>query len=126
MVVVRVILASDVERLDVRLATVVDEAGLVAVELGVQTQREELVFISLLNGVLLASVVVDRHVVHVKQVGETLRVIKCSTHVALLFRDHFAGILHDKSTCRNVFKCNYAPHSWPTLLIFLTAFLGFN
>lgn len=94
MIIVRVVLARQVERLDVWFAAVVDESRFVSVKLSVEAEREELVLVSLLDQLLFGTVVRCWHIVHVEQIRKPARIVKCAAHVPLLFRDHFARILH--------------------------------
>lgn len=101
--------AADIERLDVRVAAVVDEARLVAVEHGVDAQREELLAVAFLNLLLLLLLV--KGVVHVEQVADPVCVVEGAPHVRLLLSHYFAAVLHYIGSLWNLFQSREAPHS---------------
>lgn len=102
-------LPSQVEGLHVRVAAVVDEAGLVAVEHAVQAEREELAVVGLLDQLL--SLLALGRVIHVEEVREAVRVVVGAPHVALLLGHDLALVLHQEGARRYVFHRHESPHA---------------
>jgi len=98
------------------ITTVVDEAWLVAVEHAIETKREKLVVVGVLNFVLPFFLLVL--FIHVEKVAKTLTVVESTSHITLLFCDDFTCVLSDKCSSLNVLHRVETPHY---ILTFLNA-----
>lgn len=110
MVHVGVYLTGQIEREDVRVATVVDKTCLVAVEHAVEAEREELVMVGLLN--YLLAFITLRWVVQIKEVRETIVIVVCASHITLLLTDNLTQVFHEEGTCWNLFHGEESPHAY--------------
>lgn len=88
MVKIRIDLASQVERYNVRIAAVIYEPCFISIEHTVQAQREEFIVEDLLDDLL--SLVSFGRVIKVKQVRKAVGVVVSASHIALLLTHNLA------------------------------------
>ena len=101
-------LPSQIERDDVRVTAVINEASLITIKHRVDAQWEELIVEELLDRLLFF--VFLSQIVQIEEVGQPVVVVVRAAHIALLLADDLAQVFHQEGASWDLFDGHQAPH----------------